>query len=233
LDQKEERQVVTVTSGQARERTDWLAIERPLTIFVNGRQYITLLSSGNHLEELSVGYAFNQGLLASKDDIRSLSAYGEKVVLDLMVNPKSRLNCPKKLKAGIKLSPSQITSLMGEFSMASTLFQETGAVHSAALARETILVFGEDIARHNTIDILAGYIILEELNPASLCLLTSGRVSSSVVSKCHGMGIGLLISRSAPTSLAVEMAEEVGITLVGFAREQRFNIYCNPWRVEI
>lgn len=228
---KTKRQVVTVTSGQAGERTDLLATERPLTIIVNGRQYISLFSSGGYVEELAVGYAFNQGLLASREDIRSLSVGGDRAVLDLAAKPGS--GTLPRITAGIKLPPAQITRLMTEFSSASVLFQETGAVHSAALAGKTILVFREDISRHNTIDMLAGTIILQGLNPESLCLLTSGRISSEVVSKCHRMGIGLLISRSAPTALAVELAAEAGITVIGFAREQRFNIYCNRWRVEI
>jgi FdhD protein len=237
LDQKEERLVLTVTGGQARENPDMLAKEWPLTLVVNGREHATLYASPANLEELAVGYAYNQGLLAAKGDIQSLMlvASRHQAVLKLTPMPStcSGLKCPEKLVGGIKLSPAQITGLMKDFSSASSLFRETGAVHAAALAGEGILVFREDVARHNALDKLAGNLVLEERDPAALCLLTSGRVSAEVVGKCRRMGIGLLVSRAAPTSLGVAMAEEAGITVVGFAREERFNIYCNPWRVEI
>ncbi|MDD4657682.1 MAG: formate dehydrogenase accessory sulfurtransferase FdhD [Eubacteriales bacterium] len=236
MEQKEERLVVTVDRGQAKQNPDWLAIEWPLTIIVNGRHYITLLASPSHLEELALGFTFNKGLLAAKRDIKSLvlTANGRQAELELNRSSAVQASkCLEKPAGGRTLSAAQIVSLMEEFSAASALFRETGAVHAAALAGEEILVFREDVARHNAIDKLAGNLILAEGDATSLCLLTSGRISAEVVSKSCRMGIGLLISRSAPTSLGVQMAEEVGMTLVGFARGQRFNIYCNPWRVEI
>ncbi len=250
MDQKEERLVVSVVCGQAKQNPDWLAIEWPLTVIVNGRQYITLLTSPSHLEELAVGFAFNKGLLTATGDIKSLVLKADlrQAELELAGNGVSAadlaaITCPKgahcsAVTDGIKdkgkpLSPDEIVGLMQEFSTSSTLFRETGAVHAAALAGEGILVFREDVARHNAIDKLAGNVILEGRDVSSLCLLTSGRISAVVVRKAFRMGIGLLISRSAPTSLGVQMAEELGMTLVGFAREQRFNIYCNPWRVAI
>ncbi|MDD4078834.1 MAG: formate dehydrogenase accessory sulfurtransferase FdhD [Eubacteriales bacterium] len=245
MDQKEERLVVFVVCGQAKQNPDWLAIEWPLTVIVNGRQYITLLTSPSHLEELAVGFAFNKGLLTATGDIKSLvlKADRRQAELELAGNGVSAadlaaITCPTAVTDGFKdkgktLSPDEIVDLMQEFSTSSALFKETGAVHAAALAGEGILVFREDVARHNAIDKLAGNLILAERDASSLCLLTSGRISAEVVRKAFRMGIGLLISRSAPTSLGVQMAEELGMTLVGFAREQRFNIYCNPWRVAI
>ncbi|HOB35466.1 MAG TPA: formate dehydrogenase accessory sulfurtransferase FdhD [Bacillota bacterium] len=235
MDQKEERLVLSVSEGQAVEKPDWLAREWPLTIVVNGRRCTTLFATPADLEELAVGYAYNNGLLASKSDIRALAldAGGRQAVLELAPASAGEESLRRQGPGGFRLSSSRITGLMAEFSTASALFRETGAVHAAALAGDKILVFREDVARHNAIDKLAGNIVLEDRDPSRLCLLISGRISAAVVTKCRRMGIGLVISRAAPTSLAVAMAEEAGLTLVGFARGQRFNIYCNPWRVEL
>lgn len=255
---KVQRQVLTVVKGQAAYRKDWLAEEWPLTIVVNGEQYITLLATPAHLDELAVGFAKGEGLLRCREDITSLrvSSDRKQVELELRgnVDLAARLastrilttGCGKgsgyfravdslqqrRVHGGKKRTSGQISRLMAEFSTSSELFSQTGSVHTAGLAREEIEVFREDVARHNTVDKLAGYLVLHGQDATDMCLLTSGRISSELVLKAARMGIGMLLSPSAPTALAVELADKLGLTLVGFIRGQRFNIYCNFWRVK-
>jgi FdhD protein len=255
---KEKREIISVTKGDATTNPDWLAREWPLTITINSKQYITLLATPENLDELAVGFALGDGLLNNKDDIVSIqvSPDNRQMQLELKgnVDLASRLASTRVLTTGCgkgsgyyravdslkqkpvengkRMSPELITSVMREFGSSSTLFAETGAVHAAALITDKIVVFREDVARHNAVDKLAGNVILENLDVSKMALMTSGRISSELVLKSARIGIGLLISRSAPTALAVELAEGLGMTLVGFVRGQRFNIYCNTWRVE-
>jgi FdhD protein len=258
MEQKEERQVITVVNGAAASKSDWLAREWPLTIAINGRQYITLLTTPANLDELAVGFALSEGLLDSRQDIQAvrLSPDGKQVELELEgnVDLAARLAATRVLTTGcgkgsqyfravdsLKMKPvsaqrlitsRQITELMQEFSNKSALFSETGAVHAAALAEDEIIVFREDVARHNAVDKLAGNLVLSGRDGEKMCLLTSGRISSELVLKSARIGLGLLLSRSAPTSLAVTLAEELGMTVIGFIRGQRFNLYCHSWRVQ-
>ena len=112
------------------------------------------------------------------------------------------------------------------------LFKSTGGVHSAAIAeRDQILFYSEDIGRHNAVDKIVGECILKDISLEDKILLTSGRISSEIVIKGAKLGLPLIVSRSAPTSLAVELARETGITLVGFARGKRLNIYSHSVRI--
>jgi len=258
MDKKEQKQLITVVKGVASSVPDWLAREWPLTITINSRQYITLLTTPADLEELAVGFALGDGLLNYREDIISIRTSPDKKQVELElggnVDLAARLAATRVLTTGcgkgshyfravdslkqkpvqgkMQMTPEQITNLMREFGGSSTLFAETGAVHAAALAEDEIVVFREDVARHNAIDKLAGNVVLEGRDTSAMCLLTSGRISSELVLKAARIGIGLLLSRSAPTALAVELAEELGMTILGFIRGQRFNIYCNSWRVE-
>lgn len=255
---KEQKEIITVTKGVAVGNPDWLASEWPLTIVINGKQYITLLATPENLDELAVGFALGDGLLSNQDDIISVrvSPDNKQVELELKgnVDLATRLAATRVLTTGCgkgsryyraidslkqkpvaggrRMTPEDITNIMREFGGNSELFAETGAVHAAALATDEIKVFREDVARHNAVDKLAGKIVMDRLEAANMALLTSGRISSELVLKTARLGIGILLSRSAPTALAVELAEDLGLTIVGFIRGQRFNIYCNHWRVE-
>lgn len=126
---------------------------------------------------------------------------------------------------------------------ASPVFAATGGVHASALvdlsvrlsdpARVHPLVVREDIGRHNTVDKVIGWCLTHQVAPASTGLVVTGRLSADLVAKAAAAGIPLVVSRSAPTDVAVEMAEAAGITLIGFARQDRFNVYANWWRLEL
>jgi FdhD protein len=112
------------------------------------------------------------------------------------------------------------------------LYRETGGVHTSALTDgERILLSAEDIGRHNTLDKLAGMCLMQNVWPARRILMTTGRISSEMLQKAVRLGAGILISRTSPSSLSIELAEKWGITLIGYARRNKFNLYAHPERI--
>ena len=114
-----------------------------------------------------------------------------------------------------------------------SLYQEVGGVHASALSDgETLLVVCEDIGRHNTLDKIAGKIILNQIEITNPILLTSGRISSEMMQKASSIGAPIVVSRTSPTSSSIRLAEESGITLIGYAFGRQFKIYTNPHRIQ-
>lgn len=128
----------------------------------------------------------------------------------------------------------EITNLIKKFEKESSVFRSTGGVHSAALAdRNEILLFKEDIGRHNAIDKILGESLVKGIHLGDKVLISSGRISSDILIKAWRGKISLIVSRSAPTSLAIDLAQKLGITIVGFARGKRMNVYSYPMRVVV
>jgi FdhD protein len=137
-----------------------------------------------------------------------------------------------KVESQTAVSAHQVLSLMKEFQQRSEVFKDTGGVHSAALSDgENIITFSEDIGRHNAIDKIFGECLWEEIPTRDRIILTSGRVSSEVLFKTAKRSIPIIISKSAPTDMAIRAALNLGITLVGFVRGKRMNVYANSWRI--
>jgi len=142
--------------------------------------------------------------------------------------------------SGIRLSDktsfrsASIRTAFTEFQKRSDVYRKTGGVHSAAVVDEdSMLAFAEDIGRHNAVDKVIGYCLLENISFEGKMMLASGRLSSEILSKCAGCGIPVVVSRAAPTSLAVKIAEQAGITVIGFMRGSRMNVYTCDGRVAL
>ncbi len=235
---------------------DTLVLETPITIFLNDVELVTLMCSPTNLEELAVGFLFTEGVIAGKRDIRSVvSDYDEGAVWLSTKGPKKKTRdllsrrlittgCGRGLSfrdaSGIKLRVHSrlkiradgLFALMRDFQRRSELFKQTGGVHSAALCDSSgILVLREDIGRHSAVDKVIGHCILAEMPMKDTILVTSGRISSEMLIKAARAGIPLIMSKSAPTVLGVSLAKEFGVTLVGFVRGSRMNIYSDRKRV--
>ncbi|SET11220.1 formate dehydrogenase accessory sulfurtransferase FdhD [Anaerobranca gottschalkii] len=236
---------------------DFVIEEIPLTIFLNGEQFITLLSTPRYQEELVVGFLLSEGLIKTKEDIEKMDLNIEQshVYVELKnKNPLAqKLHGKRTITTGCgkgtifynvldsmkiqKLSDkgayhvAKITELMNKVQGKSELYRETGGVHFACLAGEEILYFREDIGRHNAVDKVLGRAFLDGVDIKDKILLTSGRLSSEIVLKVLKAGIPILVSRSAPSSLAVEIAKQRGLTLCGFVRGNKLNCYANPFRI--
>jgi FdhD protein len=130
------------------------------------------------------------------------------------------------------LDPEKISALVEGLFSAQSLYRDTGGVHTSALSDgERIILVAEDIGRHNTLDKLAGRFLLEDVRLENRVLLTTGRISSEMMQKAARLGAGVVISRTSPSSLSIEMARAWGITLIGYARRSRFNVYTHPERL--
>jgi FdhD protein len=239
---------------------DEVATELPVRLLLNGEPLVTLLCTPTELPELALGFLLSEGLVADRSAVTGLqaSASGLQVSITIPSLPgdwkkvfETRAissGCGKGITftnydrekdrritaKGPMLSLDAIRALLKEFRDLSALYLETGGVHSAALSDgNALLFFSEDIGRHNAVDKLIGKAFLKGIGMENKVLFTSGRVTSEIMTKAGRNGIPVLISRAAPSCMAVNYAEDMGITLIGFARGDRMNIYSWPNRVRL
>lgn len=250
--------VKKVTGDRMATVEDEVAREVPVTLFLNDEELVTLVCSPGNLEELAVGFLCSEGILQRRTDLKDVFIRPEEGLIWVetsgpvptrqhflkryittccgrgrssfyFVNDTrgiSPVTSPLAVRAGAILEFSR------ELEERAILFQATGGTHGAALyAGSQRLLLYEDIGRHNAIDKIFGRAFLDEMELKDKLLVFSGRVSSEILIKVARMGIPILIARGAPTDLALEMAKETGITVVGFARGERMNIYTHPERV--
>lgn len=254
----ERRPIVRWKDGESEKIDDEVVTEKPLTLFVNGRELLTLMSLGENSVELAVGFLHSEGFLDRIEKLKSAVENGSvvRVEADIDIATLEKLSekrtvttgCGKgtvfhrpldglklrQVRGGALFSPGDILSRMRELEGRSELFQRTGGVHNAALAEPGQIVhMRSDIGRHNAVDMLCGRAFLDGLDVSGLALLVSGRVSSEILRKTAAMGVGLLVSRSAPTTLALDMAAALGVTVVGYARGGRMNIYTGVERIDL
>jgi len=248
-----------ITREDRQDIEDVVIKELPLTIILNNQELVTLLCSPVDLKYLAVGFLFSEGLLDSKDDIRKVIVDNRKGVVRVETDAEEELDselvfkrlitsgCGRgaslysaadlqtlaKVDSTNEISAPEIFSLVKEFQQGSPIYKATGGVHSGALCdTQGILVFHEDIGRHNAIDKIFGKCILEDIPTDGRMVVTSGRVSSEILLKVAKRNIPIIISVSAPTDVAVKLADSLGITLIGFVRGSRMNIYTHNWRVK-
>ena len=215
--------------------TDVVVRELPATITLNNKEVATLLCSPGNLDYLAVGFLASEGLINSNDDIKKVTVDPSKgkVRVKTKKDIKPAPGQAKKVDSDIKISAPQVFALIEDFIQRSQLFKDTGGVHSAALAdTENILVFSDDIGRHNAIDKVFGECLLNNVPTAGRLLLTSGRVSSEILLKVARRNIPLLVSKAAPTNLGIRLAQKLGLTLIGFARDKKMNLYANERRIK-
>lgn len=247
-----------ITAGSREQVKDAVSAEKPLTIILNGRELVTLLSTPVGLDYLAVGYLFSEGLLHARQNLKKVTVDDKRGVArvetenepepsaDYLSQRLITSGCgggpsfyraadviePIEFNPEVYISATDIFNTMREFQKRSDVFRDTGGVHSAAVRYpDGKLIFNEDIGRHNAVDKVFGECFLKELPLAGCVLLSSGRISSEIIIKTARREIPLLASRSAPTDASVGLAERLGITLIGFVRGERMNIYSAPWRV--
>jgi FdhD protein len=244
--------------GESREkREDVVTKEFPLTIILNNEELVTLLCTPKDLNYLAIGFLFSEGLLETKDEIKNVLVDDRRGVVRVETNeektPANEIfkriitsGCGRgasfyratdmqnqtKIESRTEISADEVFSLVTEFQHRSEVFLATGGVHSAALCdTASILVFNEDIGRHNAIDKIFGECLLKDIPTDGRMVITSGRISSEILLKVARRNIPILISKSAPTNLGVKLASDLGITLLGFVRGKRMNVYTNDWRI--
>ena len=249
--------ILRISKGEKSPIDDTVVLERPATIFLNDAELVTLMCSPTHLEELAVGFLFSEGVIEGKQDLQSVVADEDegvvwvatkgrkKSVRDLLSRRLITTGCGRglsfhdassnvglKVRSKLTVPPEDLIALMSEFQRMSELYRLTGGVHSAAVCdSKGVLELSEDIGRHSAVDKVLGRCILGGVSTADRILITSGRISSEMLVKAARANIPIIVSKSAPTDLGVSLAKSFGITLAGFVRGSRMNIYSNPKRI--
>ena len=224
------REVLTYEHGQFLTRRRELVDEVSWRIFIDGREAAKLSCSPWGLEEAAVGCLFTEGYIKTASEIREVQLLKESGIIAVETAEADA----EKILSGEPLSimAEEIMSLAAALEDSSQLFHRTGGVHCAALAsRHELLVRREDVSRHAAVDKLAGACLQQGIPMEDRILVFSGRVPGEILHKAAAMGCSMVIARSAPTDHACRLAEQEGIVLVGFAREDGFNIYTHPERV--
>jgi FdhD protein len=242
--------VLKIKEESATETDDLIAVEKKLKISVNGKYVIGLYCTPLMVRELVTGIIHNEGLISGEWCAdRMTIEYGDEIKVDVpssgTLSEGERtvtsgcaggISFAREVKAkitdGVSFRQGTIKAIFREFHQKSDIYKLTGGVHSAALTDgKKMLAFAEDIGRHNAVDKVIGYCLLENLPFEGTIMLASGRLSSEIVSKCAQCGIPVLVSRTAPTSLAIKIAESAGLTVIGFVRGERMNVYTGGQRI--
>ncbi|MBV9862677.1 MAG: formate dehydrogenase accessory sulfurtransferase FdhD [Alphaproteobacteria bacterium] len=233
---------------QGRPIATVVVMERPLTLFLNGREIVTMMTIGDHPDYLAVGYLLNQNMLRPDDHVTAID-YDEDIET-VVVRTERETDFEDKLKKktltsgcaqgtvfgdlmerfdDIRLDPdavlrtSWLYALTRKINTAPSLYLTAGAIHGCVLCEaDRPLVYMEDVGRHNAIDKIAGYMHLNRIGPAGKIFYTTGRLTSEMVIKTVQMNIPILISRSGFTAWGVDLARQAGLTLIGRAKGRRF-----------
>jgi FdhD protein len=232
--------------------------ERPLTLFLNGQEIVTMMTIGDHPEHLALGYLLNQNMLRATDRVTAIE-HDEDLKL-VVVRTAHATDFEAKLKKKVRtsgcaqgtafgdlmerfdevvlpkeavLKTSWLYALMHRINNLPSLYLKAGAIHGCALCEaDQVLVYMEDVGRHNAVDKIAGFMFRHGLGASDKIFYTTGRLTSEMVIKTVQMGIPILVSRSGFTAWGVELARKAGLTLIGRARGRRFLALSGAERIQ-
>jgi len=252
-------QTVKVAGDEVYDKEEEVAAEYPLTIRLDGEEFATLVCTPNDLEDLVIGFMASEGVIRRSDEIKDMSLDVEGGFANVALQRpqstgkdfyakrfigsccgKSRqfyfhndARTAKTVTGGPNLTAQQCFSYMQALQAQSADFHVTGGVHNAALFHEeTGLVAARmDIGRHNALDKLFGHVLKNRISAKRHTIAFSGRLSSEIVLKAAKIGCPIILSKSAPTDLALRLADELGVTCVGFIRAGSMNIYTHGHRI--
>ena len=221
------REILVCTADGFRAEPRELAEECAHRVNLNGSPCGLMHCSPWELREAVIGNLYLRGLIGSAEDILALQITEDEITVNAKNEPAvQNADWDGTVYAG------DIISLAQQLEERSRLFRRTGGVHSAALARGSeISVYCEDVSRHTAVDKVAGTCLLHGIPMQGSVLVFSGRVPTEIIERAAKMGCAAIVARSAPTDYACRLAEAYGITLIGFARDETFNIYTCPARV--
>jgi len=237
---------VKITRIESYEKTrieDQVIIETNLKLLLNGVHIISFACLPTDLKELGIGYLYTEGIIEDSKNVNQIKFDNSNLILKINTSPLpegKKFTLQKNSSSGIsiqgkrykkitrefKVDPEIILALMKDFISSSKLFKYTGGVHQAALIKDNSILFRtEDIGRHNAVDKVIGKALLGKIDLSETALFLSGRISTEIVSKSLRAQMPAVISKSAPTSAALDLGKKYGLTMIGFVRNDRMNIY--------
>lgn len=233
------------------EDTD-IAKETQARLSVNGDVWLSFMCTPVDLDKLAIGFLYNEEIIHSIEEVEMVQVCpsGENIDVWLKSNPSkpsdwmrtsgctggttsiTSTNVHSIKKRELNFPATIVGKLLGIFTSKQNLYQATGGIHSSALSDgKKIDAIYEDIGRHNTLDKLAGWCLTENGENSPPIIITTGRITSEMLQKSHRIGASIVISRTSPTSLSIAMAENMDITLIGYARRNQFKVYSHTRRI--
>ncbi|AXI31885.1 formate dehydrogenase accessory sulfurtransferase FdhD [Priestia aryabhattai] len=254
------RTVLRFKNGEMESVEDKIVTEFPVTVKINEEEFVTMVCSPQYIEDMVIGYLASEGVIREYKDIKNIWVQEKEgyvhVTIDKL-NPyfqnlqnkryitsccgasrqgfvfiNDALTAKKMNDISVELSIKDCFQLMNKLQQSAATFQETGGVHNAAICdKNGFMLSRMDIGRHNALDKLYGYCLKHHISIRDKVVVFSGRISSEILLKVAKIGCEVVLSKSAPTELALNLAEELRITTVGFIRNDSLNIYTCPERI--
>jgi FdhD protein len=254
------REIIRFGNGQAEQLEDHIITEYTVTVKMNGQEFVTMVCTPEYIEDMVVGFLASEGVIRNLEDIEDIwtqEREGYVHVKTAKLNPfyqklqgkryitsccgvcrqgfvfaTDALTAKKMSGNHVKISVEDCFRLMKEMQESAKVFQQTGGVHNAALCEQNgPVLMRMDIGRHNALDKIYGYCIKNKVPMDDKVIVFSGRISSEILLKVAKIGCAVVLSKSAPTELALKLAEHLGITTIGFIRNNSMNVYTHPERI--
>lgn len=251
---------VDVAEKKAQRIRDFVAEEKPLHLFVNRTFYATIMCTASNLEALAVGHLVTEGIVKSfkeiekvslKDDVvrvklrpdidpekrLRLAKHFQRVILSACGSPESLRPSPRlpKITADFQIEPEIILACVNQLNYAAEVFRKTGGVHAAAICKADgdRAAFAEDIGRHNAVDKVIGMGLMQGVDLRKCLLALTGRLTADIVVKSAKVAIPIVASIAAAVDSGIAIAKQTNLTLIGFVRGKRMNVYSCPERIRV
>lgn len=254
------REIIRVENNQMQTIEDTVVTEYAVTVKINQQEFVTMVCTPEYVEDMVIGYLASERIIRTSEDIEEIwhqEKEGFVHVKTKYINPyyqqmqnkryitsccgmsrqgfvfaNDALVAKKMDEVHVRITPDDCYRLMRDMQDSAEVFKQTGGVHSASLCDVNgILLSRMDIGRHNALDKIYGHCLQNNISIQDKIIVFSGRISSEILMKVSKIGCEIVLSKSAPTELALQLAEELGITTVGFVRNNTFNIYTHKERI--
>ncbi|MDQ0046694.1 FdhD protein [Paenibacillus polymyxa] len=255
------REILRYRDGQIKRFEDTVVTEHPVTIKINQQEFATMVCTPEYVEDMAVGFLASEGVIQRYDDIEDIWVQEKEGFVHIKTRRMNEFyqnfhskryitSCCGKSRQGfyfindakvakrmndthVTLSFDDCFRLMNLMQNSALTFQETGGVHNAALCDKDGMILSRiDIGRHNALDKIYGHCLKHDIVLQDKIIVFSGRISSEILLKVAKIGCEVVLSKSAPTELALELAEDLGITTVGFIRSRSLNVYTHTERID-